>query len=137
MTDCYPSSIREEELKNKVAADFFGAFDCTRIVGNIDFCVAGKAAAKMVAPNMESRHLGGGGTMESRHLGGGLSAYASFYDIRLHFQGVKRTTSGKEQMNATSADETYNKLLATLRTAHKALAAQIAPKVYEYGFLKR
>ena len=75
--------------------------------------------------------------MESRHLGGGLSAYASFYDIRLHFQGVKRTTSGKEQMNATSADETYNKLLAALRTAHKALAAQIAPKVYEYGFLKR
>ena len=40
-------------------------------------------------------------------------------------------------MNATSADETYNKLLAALRAAHKALAAKIAPKVYEYGFLKR
>ena len=40
----YPSSIREEELKNKVAADFFGSFDCTRIIGNIDFCVAGKAS---------------------------------------------------------------------------------------------
>ena len=40
MTACYPSSIREEELKNKVAADFFGAFDCTRIIGNVDFCVA-------------------------------------------------------------------------------------------------
>ena len=26
MTARYPSSIREEELKNKVAADFFGAF---------------------------------------------------------------------------------------------------------------
>ena len=25
MTACYPSSIREEELKNKVAADFFKA----------------------------------------------------------------------------------------------------------------
>ncbi len=62
---------------------------------------------------------------------------ASYYDIRLHFQGVKRTASGKEQMNATSADETYNTLLAALRTAHKALAAQIAPKVYEYGFLKK
>ena len=35
----YPTSLREEELKNKVAADWFGAFDCTRIVGNIDFCV--------------------------------------------------------------------------------------------------
>jgi len=40
MTTCYPSSIREEELKNKVAADFFGAFDCTRIIGNVDFCAA-------------------------------------------------------------------------------------------------
>ncbi len=62
---------------------------------------------------------------------------ASYYDIRLHFQGVKKTASGKEQMNATSPDATYNALLAKLRAAHKVLAAQIAPKVYEYGFLKR
>ena len=71
------------------------------------------------------------------HAQPGANPNASYYDIRLHFQGVKRTASGKEQMNATSADETYNKLLAALRAAHKALAAQIAPKVYEYGFLKR
>ena len=32
--------IREEELKNKIAQDYFGAFDCTRIIGNIDFCVS-------------------------------------------------------------------------------------------------
>jgi len=62
---------------------------------------------------------------------------ASYYDIRLHFQGVKRTASGKEQMNATSSDATYNALLANLRAAHKTLAAQIAPKVYEYGFLRK
>jgi uncharacterized protein (DUF3820 family) len=30
-------------LKNRVAADFFGAYDCTRIVGNIDFCVSVKS----------------------------------------------------------------------------------------------
>ena len=35
----YSNALREEELKNKVAADWFGAFDCTRIIGNIDFCV--------------------------------------------------------------------------------------------------
>ena len=46
MTARYPSSIREEELKNKVAADFFGAFDCTRIIGNVDFCVAAKRSAR-------------------------------------------------------------------------------------------
>ena len=50
---------------------------------------------------------------------------------------MKRTASGKEQMNPTSSDATYNALLANLRSAHKALAAQIAPKVYEHGFLKR
>ena len=62
---------------------------------------------------------------------------ASYYDIRLHFQGMKRTASGKEQMNATSSDIRYNELISALRSAHKALARQIEPKVYEYGFLKR
>jgi hypothetical protein len=33
------TQIREEELKNKIAQDYFGGFDCTRIIGNIDFCV--------------------------------------------------------------------------------------------------
>ncbi|MEI6753137.1 MAG: hypothetical protein WCK78_08205 [Paludibacter sp.] len=32
-------NIREEELKNKVAQDYFGAFDCTKIIGNVDFSV--------------------------------------------------------------------------------------------------
>ena len=58
---------------------------------------------------------------------------ASYYDIRAHFQGCKPNGA----MNAKSNDATYNALLAALRTAHKALAAHIEPKVYEYGFLKR
>lgn len=33
------SNIREEELKNKVAQDYFWVYDCTKIVGNVDFCV--------------------------------------------------------------------------------------------------
>jgi len=33
------SNIREEELKNKVAQDYFWIYDCTKIVGNVDFCV--------------------------------------------------------------------------------------------------
>ncbi len=32
------SKIREEALKLKVAKDWFGDYDCTRILGNIDFC---------------------------------------------------------------------------------------------------
>lgn len=31
--------IREEELKNKVAQDYFWIYDYTKIIGNIDFCV--------------------------------------------------------------------------------------------------
>lgn len=33
-------NIREEELKNKIAQDLFNDFDCTKIIGDIDFCVA-------------------------------------------------------------------------------------------------
>lgn len=32
-------NIKEEELKNKVAQDYFDIYDCTKIVGNVDFCV--------------------------------------------------------------------------------------------------
>lgn len=34
------SNIREEELKNKVAHDYFPSYDCTKIIGNVDFCVS-------------------------------------------------------------------------------------------------
>ncbi|MBP3228226.1 MAG: hypothetical protein J6M53_05515, partial [Bacteroidaceae bacterium] len=62
---------------------------------------------------------------------------AALYDIRLHFQGTKTLPSGKTQMNPDSPDATYTQLLQTLREAQRALAAQIAPKVYQYGFLKK
>lgn len=32
-------NIREEELKNKIAQDYFYTFDCTQIIGNVDFSV--------------------------------------------------------------------------------------------------
>jgi hypothetical protein len=34
------TNIREEELKNKIASDYFWLYDCTRIIGNVDFCVS-------------------------------------------------------------------------------------------------
>ena len=36
----YPVGLLEEELKNKVAADWFAAYDTTRIIGKVDFCAA-------------------------------------------------------------------------------------------------
>jgi hypothetical protein len=35
----YSPKIREEELKNKVAVDFFHKYDCTGIIKDIDFAV--------------------------------------------------------------------------------------------------
>ena len=61
---------------------------------------------------------------------------ASYYDIRLHFQGTTTDAKGKVKMNSESPDATYTALLANLRAAMKNLAKRIEPKVYEYGFLK-
>ena len=62
---------------------------------------------------------------------------ASFYDIRLYFQGTKTTKSGKQQMNTESDDPIYTALITDLRQKLKELAKKIEPKVYEYGFLKQ
>ena len=57
---------------------------------------------------------------------------ASLYDIKLYFKGKNE----KGNMNATSNDDHFNALMDNLRLALHALAKNIAPKVYEYGFLK-
>ena len=62
---------------------------------------------------------------------------ASFYDIRLHFQGSTADAKGKLRMNSESSDTKYTALIGDLRKAMKALARHIEPKVYEYGFLRR
>ena len=56
---------------------------------------------------------------------------ASLYDIREHFQG--RNEKGK--MNNKSEDETYKRLITTLRQALATLAKAIEPKVYQSQFL--
>lgn len=57
---------------------------------------------------------------------------ASLYEIREYFKG--RNEKGK--MNNKATDEKFNELDTNLRHTLKALAIQIRPKVYEYGFLK-
>ncbi len=70
------------------------------------------------------------------HKQSGANPNASYYDIRLHFQGIKTTKSGKEQMNPDSTDAQYTTLNNNLRQAMRQLSARIEPKVYQYGFLK-
>ena len=57
---------------------------------------------------------------------------ASFYDIREYFQG----RNDKGRMNTKSTDPTYTQLISNLREQLNNLANTIAPKVYEYEFLK-
>ena len=57
---------------------------------------------------------------------------ASFYDIRAHFQGFKPNG----HMNPDSADAEYTRLIGDLRAEMKGLAAKIAVKVHEHGFLR-
>ena len=57
---------------------------------------------------------------------------ASLWDIRAHFQKFKPNGD----MNPRSEDAGYNERIAALRAAVKALAAKIAPKVFEHGFLR-
>ena len=50
----HQSAIREEELKNRVAAAYFGKYDCNRIVGNIDFCVSPGAGIRAEKPPLSA-----------------------------------------------------------------------------------
>lgn len=42
-------TIREEELKNKIANEYFWTYDSTRIIGDVDFCISIHQADKSVA----------------------------------------------------------------------------------------
>ncbi|MBQ6352172.1 MAG: hypothetical protein IJJ28_02755, partial [Lentisphaeria bacterium] len=58
---------------------------------------------------------------------------ASFYDIRAYFQG----RNAKGVMNPDSDDAEYMKRLGALRQAYRKLSANVEPKIYQYGFLRK
>lgn len=95
--------------------------------------------SKLLAFSPEAQQVMDAGLALWRYYHGQENANpdASFYDIRLHFQGVTVSNDGKEKMNNDSDDETYTHLLTALRSKLKALARRIEPKIYDYGFLKR
>ncbi|MGN0916907.1 MAG: hypothetical protein ACI4NZ_01735 [Candidatus Enterousia sp.] len=63
----------------------------------------------------------------------GANPNASLYDIKEFFKG--RKDNGK--MNNKSDDTEFNRLESELTTAIRNLAAEIEPKIYEYGFLRK
>ena len=90
------------------------------------------ASLQTMSPEAQAVYDAGLALWRYYHSHPNALADASFYDIRLHFQG----TNEKGNMNAKSDDETYTELITTLREKMKILAKRIEPKVYEYGFLK-
>ena len=67
------------------------------------------------------------------HSQKGINVNASLYDIREYFQGRNE----KGRMNSRSTDEKYTELITELRNKLNLLADKIAPKIYEYEFLKK
>ena len=53
----YNNSIPEEELKNRIAKDLFANYDCTPILGKIDFCVTQIQDAKHPTEGREAVSL--------------------------------------------------------------------------------
>ena len=107
-------------------ADLFSSRQAGRAVRPLDH-LSPQAQAVMQAGRALWRYY---------HRQPGANPDASFYDIRLHFQGTKPGRGGKPQMNPASPDAGYTALLAALREAMRGLAKTIEPKVYQYGFLK-
>lgn len=68
----------------------------------------------------------------ARKQKGGGPLNASLYDIKEYFKGRNE----KGNIKATSDDAQFNRLMETLRTTMQALAQNITPKIYQYGFLK-
>ncbi len=115
------------EAEGSIQDDLFGAAETARPA----------VAPYHLSPEAQAVMDAGRELWRYYHEQEGANPNASFYDIRLHFQGTTKDAKGKERMNSDSPDAKYTELLAALRAAMKRLARHIEPKVYEYGFLKK
>ena len=121
-----PFTEAEVDAKERFASHFMS-----------DYLRASASLRENLSPAAKSVLDAGRELWRYYHAQPGANPNASYYDVRLHFQGATVDAKGKPKMNSTSADETYTSLLANLRAAMKNLARQIEPKVYRYGFLRR
>ena len=137
--DCFASHFMSDFLKGKVGVDEVSSPRQMELrTGFADGESACKCGAEFtLSPEAKAVLDAGRELWRYYHKQPKANPNASYYDIRKFFQGVKVDAKGKEKMNSTSGDESYNELLADLKQTMKKLAAKIAPKVYEYGFLKK
>ena len=121
----FKSTFMSDYLSGKIAPD-----TNTELFGTVETRCA--TSLQDLSPEAQAVYDAGLALWRYYHSQPNALADASFYDIRLHFQG----TNDKGNMNAKSDDATYTELITDLRENMKLLARRIEPKVYEYGFLK-
>jgi hypothetical protein len=132
-----PFTEQEVNARGKFASNFMTDFMRGKIKQEDEDDLFGKESfipkePLVFSPEAQAVFEAGKGLWTYYHAQPGCNVNASLYDIREHFQG--RNDKGK--MNNKSDDKHYMELIGNLRASLKVLADAIAPKVYEYGFLK-
>jgi hypothetical protein len=132
-----PFTEQEVNARGKFASNFMTDFMRGKIKQEDEDGLFGKESfipsePLVFSPEAQAVFAAGKALWTYYHTQPGCNVNASLYDIREHFQG--RNDKGK--MNNKSDDKHYMVLIGNLRASLKVLADAIAPKVYEYGFLK-
>jgi hypothetical protein len=132
-----PFTEQEVNARGKFASNFMTDFMRGKIKKEDENGLFGKESfiptePLVFSPEAQAVFEAGKALWTYYHKQPGCNVNASLYDIREHFQG--RNDKGK--MNNKSDDKHYMELIGNLRASLKVLADAIAPKVYEYGFLK-
>jgi len=128
-----PFTESEVEARSKFESNFMTDFMAGKIESASNLLTGGRKSKALVFSTEAKAVLKVGRKLWIYyHSQPKYNVNASLYDIREHFQG----RNDKGRMNTKSADATYTELIGNLRAALKALAEKIAPKVYEYEFLK-
>jgi hypothetical protein len=132
-----PFTEQEVNARGKFASNFMTDFMRGKIKQEDEDALFGKESfipkePLVFSPQAQAVFEAGKALWTYYHTQPGCNVNASLYDIREHFQG--RNDKGK--MNTKSDDKHYMELIGNLRASLKVLADAIAPKVYEYGFLK-
>jgi len=76
-------NIREEELKNNIAQDYFWLFDCKKVMGNVDFCVSIPHSNKGIHPLESSPYAETQSVLWAEAKRGSADIYKSFVQLIL------------------------------------------------------
>ena len=130
--DCFKSHFMSDFLRGRIASGPNPVNPVENLSAPLRLCVKENMSPAATSVLDAGREL-----WRYYHSQPDANPDASYYDIRMHFQGATVDAKGKSKMNSDSKDAKYTELIGNLRAAMKRLAKEIEPKVYEYGFLRK